>query len=117
MVKNKTFTYELNLGAGSFQYFDLENNVQTDAYTPIKNITIINTGQTEMRVYINDSKNYIVVPKGTIYSDKGRHIYSVKIVNKDASNTITGYLTLDNKITELDLLKMLVFGYKEVKEL
>ncbi len=116
MAYKKIFSYDINIDAGSFKYYDFREMYSTDDYLPFRNFTLINTGTTDIKVYINDSNFSFYVPKGTIYQEKGLNIYKMKIVNTDTTKATEVRLIIDNRLSEIDYLKVLVFGKEEVKK-
>ena len=114
MVDKKIFSYDINIDAGGFKYYDFREMFSTDDYLPFRNFTIINTGATDIQVYINDSKFSFYIPKGTIYQEKGLNIYKMKIVNIDTTKATEIRLIIDNRLSEIDYLRALVLGKEEV---
>lgn len=111
--KNKDFAYEVTIAAGNEEYYDFKNDSNTDDYAPFKNIQILNTGAADLKVYFNGQTGYKLVPAGTILDRQDLSIEYLKIVN-DSAVSATFTFTLDNDVSEKELLKALVLGKEEL---
>jgi len=114
MVDKKTFSYSINIDAGGYQYYDFRQMFSTDDYLPLKNFTIINTSGADIEVHINDGQFYYYIPSGTIFQEKDLHIYKMKIINTNTTAPSSIKLIIDNRLSEIDYLKALVYGNQEV---
>jgi hypothetical protein len=113
---NKDFAFQVNIPPSNTEFYDFESDSETDAYAPFKNIQILNTGTEDIKVYFNNQKGYKLVPAGTIFSREDMHISYLKLENTSATNSAVFTMTLDNDLSQKELLKALVLGREELKK-
>jgi len=108
--KSKDFAYEVSIAANDFEFYDFADSSETDDYAPFKNIQILNTGTENLKVYFNNQNGYKLVPAGTILDRTDLNISFLKIVNTSATAVANFTMTLDNDVSEKQLLKELVLN-------
>lgn len=114
--KNKDFAFEVTISPSGEEYYDFENDVNTDDYAPFKNIQVLNTGTEDLKVYFNGQSGYKLVPAGTILDRQDLSINYLKIVNTSSTNNATFTFTMDNDLSQKELLKALVLGKEELQK-
>jgi len=105
---NKDFSYDLSISASAQDYYDFESDTTTDQYSPFKNLTLLNTGTENLKVYINGQSGFRLVPSGTILTLENQEISFLRVVNTSATTTATGTLQLNNDYSQKELINELV---------
>lgn len=112
--KNKDFAFEVTILANKEAYYDFQSDKNTDDYAPFKNIQVLNTGTEDLKIYFNSQTGYKLIPAGTILDRENLNIEYLKFVNTSSSNSATFTFTLDNDLSQKELLKALVLGKEEL---
>lgn len=82
-----------------------ENNLQTAKYKDVKNLKVINVGNTQLKIWLNQKPGYDPIPNGTIFSNNDSKIETIKIKNLSSTTAAEYYITIDGDETELSVLK------------
>ena len=106
---NKDFSEEITLLASAQTYRDYSspnsqvNSENTEKYSPLKNIVILNTGTEAIKIYFNDEAGYKLVPSGVTYSRNNLNIRKMRFENTSATTSAVFSVQLDNDFSAEEL--------------
>lgn len=117
MENQRFYTFEKIILPSKDYYIDFRTNSETSQETFFKNI-VFNMGASvaDIRVYFNGSSHGLKVNAGVILPLNDEKINTIRIENLDAVNNAEFEFTIDNKLSQLELLKILAFGDLEARK-
>jgi len=112
MRSDAKINFQKTPAASESDFFDLtfrdnadDNGQETAQFAPFSNLTLINTGTTNLRVAVNERLGYDLVPAGTIVQISDDQISKVRVTNMSSSASGEYTLTLDSVPSQKEILK------------
>jgi hypothetical protein len=116
MENKRIYTFLKSILASGNDTDNLRENGTTGKDAPFKNLLVNNgSGLADIRVYFNGQSYGTKVNAGTMFQFEHEYITSVRFENLDGTNTAEFEYTIDNKLTQLELLKGLMLGHLEAR--
>lgn len=106
---NKDVDYDVTINAGATKYYAFLEDTDTDDYTPFHNLTVFNTGNQAIKVFLNGASGSRLIPAGTIAKMENKLISNLKIINEGAVQA-TFTLNLNNDVSDNEYLQAIYEG-------
>lgn len=120
-AKNNKFTFNKAIGSSALHSFDFKQKTyngadtakNSDDYAPFRNVKIINTGTTDLKLKKNHGDDYDLIPAGTIYDPEADQSCTYLSIENDSSTTEGEYtLTVDNDLRTFDIMQQILRGMR-----
>lgn len=105
-------TFNLTPSANSDDFVDLDspnttddNGVEADDHSPLRNITVNNTGDTDVVLKRNAQQSGVLVPSGVIFTIEDEETHKFTIINQSGSTQADVTISLNNRETQKSILR------------